>query len=344
MKKLILLISILLLTGCQDYIEINDFAIISGIILDYQENEFQMTSELIINEEETKIKVFKTQGKTIDECLSQISTQSNKDIFISHLKILIITEDIIKNNINIYDYFLRSSKSKMNFDIYLIKKENIDKIFEINKSESSSEYIEKIMEYNNKIYSSSTKLSFIDLVYKRLEPNLDPLYPNITVKDDNIILDNLSFINNNETINLSTENSIYYNMLINNVDKTILNLKCEQKDYSLLTKDIKTKQKWNKDTKEFIYNVTIKSTVNNYECNNTLDNEEQVNNLNTISNEQIKKNIEELINISTTNNYDFLGIVNYINKRDQTNKQSLKDINIKINVKTEITSIGEIRQ
>ena len=55
MKKIILLLIILLTcTSCKDYVEINDFAIISGIILDYT-NEYEMISELIINEEETKI-------------------------------------------------------------------------------------------------------------------------------------------------------------------------------------------------------------------------------------------------------------------------------------------------
>ena len=101
MKKILLLIILLLTTSCQDYVEINDFAIISGIILDYKDNQIDMTSELIINEEETKIKVFNTQGKTIDECLSKISTLSNKDIFISHLKTLILTDNIIEKNINI---------------------------------------------------------------------------------------------------------------------------------------------------------------------------------------------------------------------------------------------------
>ena len=129
MKKILLILILLLTTSCQDYVEINDFAIISGIILDYKDNQIDMTSELIINEEETIIKVFNTQGKTIDECLSKISTLSNKDIFISHLKTLILTENIIEKNINIYDYFLRSSKSKMNFKIYVINQSIKDKIF-----------------------------------------------------------------------------------------------------------------------------------------------------------------------------------------------------------------------
>lgn len=342
MKKLLIILILLLLTGCQDYTEINDFAIISGIILDYKENKLEMISELIINEEETKIKTFKTEGQTIDECLSKISEQSNKDIFISHLKTLILTENIIQNNINIYDYFLRSSKSKMNFNIYTINSENKDKIFKLYENESSSMYIDKIKEYNSKIYSSTTSLTFIDLVYKNLEPGLDPLYPQLTLTNNEITLSNLIFFTN-EQINLSTKNTINYNMLINNIDKTILNMKCDEKDYTLLTKDIKTRKNYNKKENLLTFNINIKANVNNYKCNYNLNKEKTVNKLNKISSQQIKKDIEELIQIEIQNNYDFLGIQNYIEKHHKI-KTNLKDLNIKINVQTEITSIGEMRK
>ena len=344
MKKIFLLLILLLLTGCADYVEINDFAIISGIILDYNDNQFDMISELIINEKETSVKIFNTKGNSIDKCLSEISKQSNKDIFIAHLKTVILTENIIKNNIDIYDYFLRSSKSKMNFDIYIIENQFKDKLFKIYDNESSSMYINKIMKYNDKIYSSSTELTFIDLVYKKLEPGLDTLYPYLTIKDNNIELDNLAFFSQNKKIKLTTDNSIYYNMLINNIEKTILNLKCNKNDYSLLTKDINTKRKYNKKKNQLEYNIDIKANINNYECELNLDNEDAINKLNIISSKEITKNIEELINISKTNNYDFLGIQNYILKHSNNKTINLQDINIKINVNTKINSIGEMRQ
>ena len=345
MKKILLIFILLLTTSCQDYTEINDFAIISGIILDYT-TEYEMISELIINEEETKIEVFKTTGNTIDECLSKISKFSNKDIFISHLKTLILTENIITKNINIYDYFLRSSKSKMNFDVYLINSNNKDKIFNINKEEASSQYIQKIMTYNDKIYSSSSGLKFIDLIYKKYEPGLEPIYPYLTIteneEEQKIELDNLTFFINNKQILLTNEQSIYYNMLTNNIDKTIINLKCDTKNYTLLINDVKTSKKYNKNKKELTYQIDIKSNVNNYECNMDLQKQTNIKKLNKLSNQEIKSKINELINIELTNNYDFLGIQNYIYKHN--NKINLQDIKIKIFINTEINSIGEIRK
>lgn len=346
MKKILIILILFLTTACQDYKEINDFAIISGIILDHNDKEYEMISELMINEQKTKIEVIKTNGKTIDECLSKISNYSNKDIFISHLKTLLLTENIIQKNINIYDYFLRSSKSKMNFDVYIINSKIKDEIFNINKKESSSEYIQKVITYNDKIYSSSSKLKFIDLVYIMYEPGLEPIYPNLTIneneKEKKIELNNLTFFINNKQINLTNEQSIYYNLLTNNIEKTILNLNCNNKNYTLLINDSKTKKEYNKKTKEFTYKIDIKSNVNNYECNLDLQKEKNIKILNKISNNEIQSKINELINIQKENNYDFLGIQNYIYKHDKRNK--LNDIKINILINNEITSIGEIRK
>lgn len=44
MKKIILLFMLLLLTGCKDYTEINDLGIISGMIIDYKDNKYEITT------------------------------------------------------------------------------------------------------------------------------------------------------------------------------------------------------------------------------------------------------------------------------------------------------------
>lgn len=337
MKKILLILILLLTTACKDYVEINDFAIISGIILDYKDNKLDLTAELIINEEETKYKTFNTQGTTMDECLSKISELSNKDIFISHLKVLILTDNIIQKNINIYDYFLRSSKSKMNFKIYTINQDIKDKLFSTIQNESTSMYIDKMMTYNTKIYSTSQELTFIDLIYKKLEPGLEPLYPSLSIEEDNIKLDKLVFYKDKK-IELSKEQSIYYNLLTNNIEKTILNLKCDNNNYTLLTKEVKTKQKIKDNT--LTYTINIKANINNYECTDNLNKPETINKLNKLSSNQIKENIEQLINTQTQYNYDFLGIQNYTQKHSKTKTKPT----IKINVTTEITSIGELRR
>ena len=86
MKKIIImLISIFLLSGCADYVEINDLAIISGIAIDYENDLYKLTAQLIENDKESKVIVLTTASSSIDEAMSEISKLSNKELFISHL-------------------------------------------------------------------------------------------------------------------------------------------------------------------------------------------------------------------------------------------------------------------
>ena len=158
MKKIIIimLISIFLLSGCADYVEINDLAIISGIAIDYENDLYKLTAQLIENDKESKVIVLTTASSSIDEAMSEISKLSNKELFISRLKVLILSDRLIKENKDFYDYFLRSSKSKMNFYTYIASKDEISSIFKIySNKNSSSIYLDKMMDFNQNIFSSS---------------------------------------------------------------------------------------------------------------------------------------------------------------------------------------------
>lgn len=142
MKKIIILfILILSLTGCKDYVEINDLAILTGIVIDYKDNMYEVTAQLIVNDKDSNIEVFKTKSNSINEAIAELSKLSNKEIFISHLKVLIVTDTVIKENIDFKDYFLRSSKSKMNFYVYVINNEISEKVLNVYKKMMDRLYI-----------------------------------------------------------------------------------------------------------------------------------------------------------------------------------------------------------
>ena len=146
-KGIILLLIILLMSGCYDYVEIDDLVIISGMVIDYKDNKYEISSQIIENEAKTKVKAYTTTCNTIDECIFKLSKLSNKDIFISHLKVLILTENTINNKKDYYDYFLRDTKSKMNFFVYYAdSKYAKDILVTCVYNKKYDRYIKKIME------------------------------------------------------------------------------------------------------------------------------------------------------------------------------------------------------
>ena len=357
MKKIILLIICLFfLNGCYDYVEIDDLVIISGILIDYKDNQFQITSQVLENESESKVKVYTNKCNMIDECISEISKLSNKDIFISHLKVLIITENVIKNNVNYYDFFLRNSKSKMNFDVYYVENKYKDELLNIYKDgKGSSLYLKDLIKFNNKIFSSSSPLPFLELMYKKMEYGITPIYPNIVINNNNneksLYLQDLVVFNDNyKKILLNDQEGIYYNIVSNKCNKTNLLFDCDKDKYSLTINNAKTKYKWKNNT--LYLNIKLSTKLNNYNCKYDLNKSDSIKKLTTISNNQIKKNILNLINKSKNNNVDFFGFGNYIYKHDKRyfdfkNKNwnnEVKKLNIKVNIDTTITSIGELRK
>ena len=350
MKKiLILLIMILFLTGCKDYIEINDLAILTGIVIDYTDNMYEITAQLIVNDKKSNTEVFTTKSSSINEAIAELSKLSNKEVFISHLKVLIVTDNIIKNNIDFKDYFLRSSKSIMNFYVYVINEDIKDKVLNIYKeNDGSSIYLEKMMKFNQNIFSSSTPLKFTEYAYYTLEKGYTNIYPKIDIVKNNdkevLYLSNLTTFKDDKEFELSENESIFYNILTNKANKSSLTINCDENTFSIEIQDIKTKFKLN-DNKIYINNKS-KTKIVDYKCKYDLNKKETIEKLINLTNNYIEANINDLLKFIKKNDTDIIGIGNYIykHKLKSYNKEYLSNINFEVKSNTNITSVGEIKR
>ena len=99
MKIKILIIAILLLTtGCWNYRELNETALATGMAIDYDKGKYEV-SLLFANgktkeEDKSQITLFSAKGDTIYEAIKNISLTTPKDIYISHLSVVIISDII----------------------------------------------------------------------------------------------------------------------------------------------------------------------------------------------------------------------------------------------------------
>lgn len=98
MKKLILLLGLLLLTGCSDTTELGDRAIIQLAAVDYEDGEFTLNALLFSaggsggEVDVTKTNVIKVSGsgKTLGEAVKQLSLIDGKEIYMSESKLLVL--------------------------------------------------------------------------------------------------------------------------------------------------------------------------------------------------------------------------------------------------------------
>ena len=345
MKKIIIILLTLLLTGCYDYVEIDDIGVVSGLIIDYIDSKYEITSQIIDNSNDNNIKLYTTTCNQLSECIKEISIYSNKQIFMSHLKVLILTDSLINEQTKYYDYFLRDPKSKMNFYVYSIS--NNDKKEFIKQIETYSLLdLKDLTDINSKELSSSYKLNFLDLIYKELEPGIEIIYPSIAISDNKINLNGLKSYSI-KRIDLNNIDSITYNILTNNITNASLEIPCETEYFTILINSTKTKYKW-KDEK-FNFNIKLNSNITNYNCKYNLTNKETTKILSNHINQYIKRNVNHILQLSKKNEFDFIGIGNYIYKHDKNYfdfdkynwNHKLKDINVNVKVDATINSIGE---
>ena len=102
MKKIIILILfIFTLSGCYDYKEINNLAIVSAIGIDYKDDEYIVTLEILNDQIDknsykitsyTKTATGKNITKAIEKAADKISNQANY----THVKLLLLSENKTK--------------------------------------------------------------------------------------------------------------------------------------------------------------------------------------------------------------------------------------------------------
>ena len=123
MKKVIIIIiaiiTLIYVNGGQNYTELNDLAIIKSIGITYENNEYTLYAEIIdeINKDNIpQTKVISTSNKEIKELFDDIKLLVNKEIYLSHIDLLIISETLKNDNYEeIINYFLNNKDIRNDF-------------------------------------------------------------------------------------------------------------------------------------------------------------------------------------------------------------------------------------
>lgn len=132
MKKLIvLLLCLFLVTGCYNYIELDELAVVSSIFIDYKDNNYTVGIE-IYNEDDL-VETFEESGESLTEAFNNAEEMSKRKFYFRHINAVIFTE-----NVNIEDiiyYFFRNPDTNDNFAFVYTNKDKIYEDEEVNIGE-----------------------------------------------------------------------------------------------------------------------------------------------------------------------------------------------------------------
>lgn len=377
MKKFVLIIItlfiLLISSGCYNYKEINDMAIVSSIGIDKDnKNDKYIVSAQIMNSkesedsEDSQITVYTKEGDTVHEALRNITLKSPRKLYGNHLSKIVLSEEVAKEGIdNILDIFNRITEVRNEFIITIVKEDKASDVLKVLTTTESipAEYVKLSLKIADKTsgLTYATKLDeFISLYLKK---GIDPVVPvlkidkkekkgttinNITTTNpiSKIVIEDLAVTNKGklETY-LKNEEVIGYNFLRNQIQKMIIPVKCDDENNYASISILKNKTKSNaakKDNKYIInFNINSEAIITEYNCKKDLTDEKVIKELEKDTEKKIKRYIKKSLNKQKETKGKFLGLerIIYLDYPKYKNE----DYSVKYNAKVNLVRKGEIR-
>lgn len=236
-KKIItlLLITIIssMLTGCWDSVPLETSFIVTGIGVDISEDNPELLTVTVygpaVNEEALKPYVsYSGEGKNIAEALRHIQNKTYRYLSISHIRIVLLSEDIAKKGIEKYlDIFTRDHQMKNDMILCVTDKRAVDHFSAeiLSDPNVSSVILNLIRTGQLKIDNRNFRLR--NVVNNLLQKDNNIVLPYLMLSEDKreITLDNVAIFKKGEMITYLPENDTSTLLLMKDMLKrSMLNL------------------------------------------------------------------------------------------------------------------------
>ncbi len=384
MKKIKYLLLILLLTGCQNYRELNDIAITTAISVDYSQetNEYTLITQVInsVNKQDTSSSNeptfinFTSTSTSLSEGLSQIVLESPRKLYTTQTQIIILSKEVIENKLDVVlDYFIRNPEIRGETLILLAPdKEDLKGITiqTLLDNLSSSNIVSSLKASEKEGYT--TLITINDLTDMYLNPYKEIILPtlyvegniNVAEEEENKTSTNYKgtvkigplaiFKDTNYLSTLSLDESKYLNIIRNSLNSTIITIPYNEGYITFELYNIKTKYK--PDIKNNKINLTITGKAKTYEIvtNTNIEDKEKVKDIQDYFNNYIKENtLNTFTNIRNTYNTDIFNFQDIYHKDNPKYlKQNLHNwykynypnLELNINSKINLYEKGKIKE
>jgi spore germination protein KC len=348
MKKLFFIIAplILLVTGCWNYRELNEMAIVGALGIDYDEKKdmFIMTAQIFnakktstngssSSGEQSPITIYEKEGRTVHEALRNMIYDSPKKLYIGHLDIVIFGEAYVKKGfISGGDFLFRDNESRQDFNILMTKEGKASDVLKILTPLISvpSISVRKNILANAEHIGTSLELTYDSLLSDYYTQGIEPVIPIISIKGDKqkgesteitkssvpstkLIINTIGLFKNDKYIgSLSEKESYGYNLIVGNVKGNVTSFKCDEKNnYTSIeitgTKSkIKGIVKKNKPTVEI--NIMVNGGISEYNCDLNLKLPKNIHKVEDMAKKHLEKIVKKTINtVQKKYNSDIFG-------------------------------------
>lgn len=237
MKKTLILLTIFFLcTGCYDYKEVNDLAIVSAIGIEYDNNLYEVTFEVLKDntKDNKSSSVNSATGKTLTEAIDNVSDKIPKQSTFSHVKLMILGKNILNDFSSLTDLFLRNTYFRENFYVIGSISTSPKEILNLANEEVTSDTIIRILKNMNYSSNENVLKTFHKIINESSRLGKATCFSNITLANEEIITDGLLLFNNYRYKGiLNNEDTKIYNILTANFDRPTYSIDYNNKTFTI---------------------------------------------------------------------------------------------------------------
>jgi len=381
MKKIILILFIFTLTGCYNYTELNQLAIATGFAVDIKDDEYEVTVLISNSQKEASsdkgsasAAVYRGNGKTIFEAIKDASLAISKQIYVSHIEVLVLSEEVAKNKtLEVVDFFFRYPQTRNEFYVVIAEDCNAGDVFDISTPLETfpSQNISKNLEITNKLQGFTYTMTFNEFVTDLIEEGKNPSLPTISIvgsvedgnKEDNIKqiepstylkLGMMGVFNGSNLVGISSEDQSKGINFLNDMVKTTLIVTEYNGGYvvvELSQSNTEKKVEINNGKPKFIISINTTGSIEEVATDLKVDQPEVIEIIKKSSEDEIKRIINEAINYSKELKTDIFNLGSLIYKKDHKlwkeikdnwEDEILNDVEIEVKVDLDLKTKGSI--
>lgn len=357
------------MTGCYNYRELNDIAIITGIAIDKEEDEY-LVSVMIANSKKPETSdnsslptVYESTGKTITLALENIFLQSPKKIYLGHLASVIVGRDVAEDGIlNILDFLFREPMSRKTFYLLIADGDKANDVLKIVSPLETfpSQDINNTLNNAYDLQSISSSITYEMFINNLVTDGVEPILATVKIKGDEkegqnedslkevepkatIYLSNTAIFKGDKLVDVaSKEESEGINLINDGIGRVFIKTKCDN-DYIIIDSP-RTKLKVDvKDNNKIKIKVNGEAAIKEINCKLNLEDEKVINDLAKDASKELEDTIKKAIDKAQSLKTDIFGFGNLIYKNNYKYFNSVKDewdeifSNLDVDIKVDIS-------
>jgi len=196
MRKISLLCITLVLTGCWDTKELNELAVATGLAIDKAEDGYQLSVQLVNPSEISPqanasgiapVTVRTKKGETMYDSLRRLSLTNSRRIYTSHLRLLVISEDVAKEGIeDILDFLSRDKDFRTDFFIVIARGSKAGDILKIQTitEKIPGNALYSLLKNSGEIWAETVTVNLGELLNMLTTPGKSPVLSGMEIQGD----------------------------------------------------------------------------------------------------------------------------------------------------------------